>query len=886
MPAPLGTPSGSFRAPSTPKQGASDASPSMLMQSSSRSFFSPGSDVGSSCSPGKRRPGTGRFNPEELSCFKRLPTPSALYSRKLEVYSQSTGSLRKVLSDSGLHTLPAMRGEFYRYRAEDYLPQEKSSADLLGTEPLVPERAPPLPDEDRTARVLEEIYPRRIPSREAENEKPERSRPSKGRHRALTTLSSSPTEPPSPLPDKSQGGSSGRSPPPTQRRLMQFRQNLLDKFSTMNSAFEKFASDGTKETKELSKKEFSRFLTKHFGGLAREEHDRIFEFLDNDKSGTLSLHEFHTAIESAAPVKNLEDLRRKWIALGYPSMRQALHSMDMYKDPGRHFTFQEFAHLLSKVGVEEDGEHQNIFNALVDPSSKTNTVSLEMLAAALSTVSPSLLLEDLRDRILRKFGSLSMAFASLDIDQGESLNIGEFIRFAVPAWKMTPFEAAKCFRLIDVDQSRSISKDEFLTALMLSEPNLYLDEIRRKIRQRFRSLRGIIGISTAASKDGDQDGFSAPGSRASSPTAGGRPPSTGKASEAGGGAAIQRRARNRAASQAISAMMDVLETDKEANKVELSHTPQDYQNMLAQAHLSEFDIKALFDLVDINRDGKLTPTEFERGIRLFAPSVVLEDLRLSCIRKYSSISQAFASVPSEKREVLMDPSQLQQLLQDLGVFEEKLDIAQMMDIVEVHRDGGVTVSEVVSALQAGQTGTQVRLLPEQRDLRAKQQVKWQMAPFHRSAEQLRVAVREKPDEDEEKWQSGQRSQSRDRRRGKRGENFPTTVQPSGNVVFQDPVWGAGKLKKDEAGNDANGGSDVKMQHERTRQSFTKVSRHLGILQNDESGPIVDKLHGYYTTAGESMNQHEPLMTHSQSRFKQFKSCNLHYACLHRPPGGP
>eukprot|EP00930_Biecheleria_cincta_P039390 TRINITY_DN27089_c0_g1_i1.p1 TRINITY_DN27089_c0_g1~~TRINITY_DN27089_c0_g1_i1.p1 ORF type:complete len:884 (-),score=154.46 TRINITY_DN27089_c0_g1_i1:90-2741(-) len=877
MPAPLATPSGSFRPPSTPKQGASEVSPSMIMQSSSRSFFSPGSDVGSSCSPGKRRPGTGRFNMEELSCFKRLPTPSALYPRKLEVYWQSTGGLRKVLSDSGLHTLPAMRGEFYRYRAEDYLPQEKSSADLLGAEPLAPERASPLPDEERTARVLDEIYPRRLFSREAENDKPERSKYSKARTRSFTNTSSQP-EPPSPITEKSQGGSSGRSPPPAQRRLVQFRQNILDKFSTMNAAFEKFATDGTKETKELSKKEFSRFLTKHFGGLAREEHERIFEFLDHDKSGSLSLHEFHTAIEAAAPVKTLDDLRRKWIALGYPSMRQALLNMDMYKDPGRRFTLQEFGNLLSKVGIDEDTEHQSIFDAVADHGSKTNTVTLEMLASALSTVSPALLLEDVRDRILKKFGSLSMAFASLDIDQGDSLNIGEFIRFAVPAWKMTPFEAAKCFRLIDVDQSHNISKDEFLTALTLSEPNLYLDEIRRKIRQRFRSVRGIIGVNAAA----DEVGSPGTGSRAGSPMGKDRQPTP----EAGGAFALQRRARNKAASAIISQMMDVLENDTVTNKQELAHTPADYQHMLAQAQMSEFDTKALFDLMDINRDGKLTATEFERGVRLFAPSVVLEDLRLSCVRQYSSVLQAFASIPSEKREVLMDVNQLQQLLKDVGVFDEKLDLAHIVDIIEFHRDGGVTVSELIAALQAGQPGTQVRLLPEQRDLRAKQQVKWQMAPFHRSAEQLRMAVRERPDDDEEKWPGGQRSQSRERRKGKRAESLPTTVQPAAGVVMEDPVWGASKLKKDEVSNDANSSSDTKMQHERTRQSFTKVSRHLGVLQKEESGPIVDKLQGYYTTAGESMNRHEPLMTHSHSRFTQFQSSNLHYACLLRAPGCP
>ncbi|CAJ1335103.1 unnamed protein product [Effrenium voratum] len=206
----------------------------------------------------------------------------------------------------------------------------------------------------------------------------------------------------------------------------------------------------------------------------------------------VSLDEFHTAIEAAAPVKSLEDLRRKWVALGYPSMRQALMVMELNKDPGRSFTLQEFGAQLSRVGVEDEMEHQNIFTAIRDPFSFNQTVTLEMLAAAMSAISPSLLLEDLREKILRKFGSLSNCFAALDMDQGDSLDIGEFIRYAVPAWKLTTHEAAKVFRLIDVDGSLEISKDEFVTALTLSEPNLYLDEIRRKVRQRFRSMRGLL----------------------------------------------------------------------------------------------------------------------------------------------------------------------------------------------------------------------------------------------------------------------------------------------------------------------------------------------------------------------------------------------------------
>ncbi|CAE7762013.1 AP1M1, partial [Symbiodinium pilosum] len=56
------------------------------------------------------------------------------------------------------------------------------------------------------------------------------------------------------------------------RRLIHFRQRILEKFSTMKSAFEMFAQEHGPHgaTKELSKKEFSRFLFRHFNGLPKE----------------------------------------------------------------------------------------------------------------------------------------------------------------------------------------------------------------------------------------------------------------------------------------------------------------------------------------------------------------------------------------------------------------------------------------------------------------------------------------------------------------------------------------------------------------------------------------------------------------------------------------
>eukprot|EP00440_Ansanella_granifera_P012997 gb/GFBE01014119.1/.p1 GENE.gb/GFBE01014119.1/~~gb/GFBE01014119.1/.p1 ORF type:complete len:891 (+),score=181.49 gb/GFBE01014119.1/:1-2673(+) len=875
-PAPVGTPTGSWRDVGTPSQafdGASQASPSMLHNASSRSFFSPGSDAGSSLSPGKKRPGTGRFHQEELSCFRRLPTPSSLYSRKLEVYLDKTGNLRKTMSDSGLHTLPAMRGDFYRYKAEDYLPQEKKD-DSMRTEPA-PEKPLLLPLEDKTARVLEEIFPRKLPSRAGVEDSESRvaGRALKNKRSATAPGSAvgslgETTQLPATGPMASV--SSNKALPSANRRLVQFRQKIMDKFSTMRSAFEVFSGDAGGAVKELSKKEFSRFLARHFTGLPKEEHDKIFEFLDHDKSGSISLEEFHTAIECAAPVKTIEDLRKKWIALGYASMRQALIAMDLFKDPGRQMTLQEFGLHLSKVGVEEEAEHQNMFNAISD--GRSQTVTLEMLSAAISAVSPSLLLEECREKMLKKFGSVTSAFSAIDIDQGESLDIGEFIRFAVPSFKLTSFEAAKVFRLIDIDGSHKISKHEFLSALVLSEPNLYLDEIRRKVRQRFRSVRELIKEDAAQQEAEAADDSR---TRASSPSRANTPPRPNSRET------TPSRAGRHLKHSSTQQFMQAIETDAAKNKERLSHTPAEYQQILGKAQLSEADTKTLFELVDINRDGKLSAEEFERGMRFFAPSTVLEDLRMACVRKYGGISEAFAALPQERREVNLDVGGLQQILQELGLWTENcmMDLAGVIDIVECHRDGGLTISELVAALQTGMAGTQVRLSPEQRDAKVRQQVKWQMAPFHRSASELRNYVREKivPGEEHREWWD-QRRDSNAGRKPRRDRNIATMAElmASREGVNDDPtLWGRREESKES----------VSVAYGPMRNGYTKVSTHLSKLDADESG-LLNKLQGYFVSAGDAVGSNEGLLSVQQSRYKQFKSCSHHYALLHRPPGGP
>ncbi|CAE7761994.1 AP1M1, partial [Symbiodinium pilosum] len=384
-------------------------------------------------------------------------------------------------------------------------------------------------------------------------------------------------------------------------------------------------------------------------------------------------------------------------------------------------------------------------------------VTLEMLAAAMSAISPSLLLEDLRDKILKKFGSLSNCFAALDMDQGDSLDIGEFIRYAVPAWKLTTHEAGKAFRLIDVDGSLQISKDEFVTALTLSEPNLYLDEIRRKVRQRFRSMRGLLSEGNDDEIDADEVlDFEPPPAVEIAPSRRGSlyqrhsvvvaqesPRSDGMTAEESRRASWVAKHTGLGSEKAQDLLKDLVGPGSDKSEDD-GRTPEEYQEMLGQVQLSEQDTRALFNLMDVNRDGKLTTTEFEHGVRLFAPSTALEDLRLACITKYGGIPEAFASLRADQREAPLEYHQLKKILEDIRIWDESTgDLRLIMDIVECNRDGGTTVGELMAALQAGQSGTQVRLPPDQRDAKVRQQVKWQMAPFRRCASELRAHVREK-----------------------------------------------------------------------------------------------------------------------------------------------
>jgi Ca2+-binding EF-hand superfamily protein len=509
-----------------------------------------------------------------------------------------------------------------------------------------------------------------------------------------------------------------------------FRQRVLDRFQTIKGAFDAFTTaigSAGMET-ELSKKQFQRFMQKQMPELKDTEAAEIFAWVDFNKNGSVSMQEFHTAIECAAPVRSIEDLRRKWIALGFPSMRRALEAMYPFTDDkmSRRMTYAEFCSGLSRVGVDEDEEHACVYSTIRDPHDRRNTVSMDQLYSAMAAVSPALIVEDVREKFIKKHGDLRKAFEYIDVSgkaEG-SVTSGSFMRYVADTFKCSAFEARKCFDFIDIDSNGRLTRTEFLSAFKLVEPALTNEDLRRKVRQRFRSIGQAL-------KDQSDETETAEASQ-------GGP--------GGIGSGIKRQKRRNSlldgffSSFGPGQALDGGDRDDE-DEPENEDACKEYCSLLKTLHFSDEDSQKLFELVDIDGNGRVTPKEFTRGIRLFAPACVLEDLRLHCVLHYQGVAAAFKSLAQEQREATFDFPTLERLLNDDLGFNCNKDVFLCFQLIESRREGGLGVPELIAALSSASPGSQIPLNHEQRVARARQQVRWHLAPFSKAAKELRGALR-------------------------------------------------------------------------------------------------------------------------------------------------
>jgi len=371
-------------------------------------------------------------------------------------------------------------------------------------------------------------------------------------------------------------------------------------------------------------------------------------------------------------------------------MLSAIKKMEVGVTALQRLEFEEFGRVLSVVNVVDRGEQQALFAMISGDLGRTT--SLAELTSAIAAVSPILLLEDLRDRVLRKYsGDLDRAFFDFDINRCGFIDRHEFIVKAVRTLNLTETEAQKVFSEMDVDGSGHITRWGFFCAIGLSEPSLLLEGLRQKVRQRSRSMRDAV----------------------------------------------------------FRAFED------KRGKAEL--TLEQVQAALLPTELKEREVKVLLQLIDRDQDGALSIVDFVRGVRQFAPSCGLTELRIQCCHKYGTVNGAFTSI--EDWHELLDLEHFTQVLRKLGLLDPikpPEDAAEMdgpmlqnnhtgirphdvFDVLDVRHEARASISRLVAALQA--SGPVAVLPTEELNLRAKRGVRGDFAPIHDLIGELKTQTR-------------------------------------------------------------------------------------------------------------------------------------------------
>lgn len=655
--------------------------------------------------------------------------------------------------------LPVLKGKFFQHPKLKSLAgpsaaekaKEEERRKKVEASKKKSEEVEPLPSEPEVSYVLDRIFPRNC-DRKEKDERKEIQREMRERRTSMLEMYSFMGRRSSMSPssskdirskerrDSRKGPSSGARPTvwndristslgsftsfgTTRNPMEEFRTKLLEKFTTIKEAFETFMKDLPE--RQITKLELARSLARFgFEWQSKQVRDSIFDRLDFKSIGRVTMVGFYVLVEASAPVRSVEDLRRRWLASRF-TMTQAIMTMVDHSTLAltHRFTLHEFGSRLQLVNVNDPEEHLALFNAVLHEKEKDSkerekgekgdferirrdkgdekrekghgpSITVGDLAAALAVVSPCLLLEDLRDKLQKRYnGDFKKAFSDMDLDRSGSVNEHEFTVKIMRNLHLTEHEARKMFREIDVDASGEISRNEFVSAIGLSEPSLFLEDLRKKVRQRFRSFKAQFA-------DAFQD----------------------------------------------SALNDCAS----APRLVLKH----FQELLLPLSMSEKETKVLFNLIDIDHDGRLSIREFVKGVRHFAPASVLEDLRVRCCQQHDRISDPFVTIDYNQ---LFNSMSFAQKMLDIGLCDisrhcpsdprlAELQVGvpaqALFDILDVANNGEATFGRLLAALQSCGAGTAQRLSPLELDLRAKNDVKNDLAPMQKLVLDVKLQARQ------------------------------------------------------------------------------------------------------------------------------------------------
>mmetsp|Transcript_87336 Transcript_87336/g.154828 ORF Transcript_87336/g.154828 Transcript_87336/m.154828 type:complete len:1008 (+) Transcript_87336:39-3062(+) len=465
--------------------------------------------------------------------------------------------------------------------------------------------------------------------------------------------------------------------------LREFRERCLEMHGSLTDAFRNFDEDNNHK---LSPKEWGTIFKGK--GLATYREARIiFELIDLNHDGSVSILEFHTALEAVAPVMGIDGLRKRLVCLGYKTTMQAFAGIDGTVDPSKSLSFEEFSAVLQRLHVVESEEHRVIWDNVRDRGEIRSRASVNDLIASLSTVSSSLLLEEIAEKAFGKWGNAPAIWAGLGPEWGEgSVGTEELSQKLMDTLGLPQLAAEKAPRILDVDENGEVSRSELLSALALARPSLQMEDFRRKVQQRFRSIEA-----------------------------------------------------------AFRASFEHLEDAELNNDDDLRLHCDEFAEILESLDLSRSDTVRLFRLADANETGRLTLYEFFRGVKIFVPGCVAEGIRIQALSRCRRIADAFreCGIPVSQR---LHVKAFQELLDKTHFQCEDTDM--VFDFLDARTCGTVCISEVVAALQSLTPGSRERKEVLERERLIEKEVRQRLAPLYQTVDDLKTTVKKDLEEDE------------------------------------------------------------------------------------------------------------------------------------------
>jgi len=264
--------------------------------------------------------------------------------------------------------------------------------------------------------------------------------------------------------------------------------------------------------------------------------------------------------------------------------------------------------------------------------------------------------------------------------------IGEFVASTVDQLGFTLPQADKAFRLVDIDGNGELEMAELLSAMNLAMPCVKTEDIRHVIRQRHRSIYSAL----SAASDMQLVGTSV---------------------------------RSRALDN------------------EVMFTPSELGIFLEPLNMNPKDVLRIFQLVDSRGDGALTLWQFFKGIRIFAPTCVLEGIRLQLLASHGRIATAFYSDVHQERTEPLEFKDVADLLLRLGVRCDDADMGAAFDCLDARNVGTVTVSEMVAAFQNLLPGSRERVNVHESERKAERSVRAELAGVRQNVRELKSNVR-------------------------------------------------------------------------------------------------------------------------------------------------